>query len=220
MNKSSIKRASFLLFVIIAIFASGIYFSNIFFLGTDDLEFEFDDSTKTYSVSGYKGNSEKVVIPSYYKKAPVTGIKDYAFVKIIPNYMEITDNNAVKITSLRIPETITNIGKNAFYNCTSLKKIDVDFYNKNFKSVDGVLFDKKLTSIICYPQGKEGEKYIIPKSVRSINNQAFYNCALLTNIIIPDGVTSIGSSAFYRCTLLESIKIPDSVVSIGESALF
>ncbi len=59
---------------------------------------------------------------------------------------------------------------------------------------------------------------IIPDSVTSIGNSAFYNCSSLTSVTIPDGVTSIGYQAFSFCYSLTSINIPDSVISIGYAA--
>ena len=56
---------------------------------------------------------------------------------------------------------------------------------------------------------------VIPHTVTSIGNYAFYNCSNLTSITIPDGITSIGSSAFQKCDSLTSVTIPDSVTSIG-----
>ena len=59
---------------------------------------------------------------------------------------------------------------------------------------------------------------VIPCSVTSIGERAFYFCRSLASITIPDSVTSIGDWAFYDCSSLASITIPDSVTSIGESA--
>lgn len=61
---------------------------------------------------------------------------------------------------------------------------------------------------------------IIPNSVTSIGNFAFYNCKGLTSITIPDSVTSIEYGAFAYCTGLTSITIPDSVTSIGNDAFY
>ena len=58
---------------------------------------------------------------------------------------------------------------------------------------------------------------IIPDSVTSIGDYAFYCCTGLESIELPDSVTTIGEGAFY-CAALESVYIPDSVTSIGERA--
>ena len=59
---------------------------------------------------------------------------------------------------------------------------------------------------------------IIPNSVTSIGDYAFYECFGLTDITIPNSVTSIGNSAFFNCKELTSVTIPNSVTSIGDSA--
>jgi hypothetical protein len=86
------------------------------------------------------------------------------------------------LTGITLPESVTSIGNNAFYYCTGLTSIT------------------------------------LPEGVTSIGNLAFYNCTLLTGITIPEGVTSIGNNAFYYCTGLTSITIPASVTSIGDNA--
>jgi hypothetical protein len=106
----------------------------------------------------------------------------------------------------------------AFRDCRSLTSITVDSKNPAYTSVDGVLFDKTIQTIIGYPAGKNAETYVIPSSVRSIEYGAFWNCYHLTSIIIPSSVTSIEVSAFAGCNNLTSVTIPSSVISIGRLA--
>ena len=61
---------------------------------------------------------------------------------------------------------------------------------------------------------------IIPDSVTTIGNCAFYNCSSLTSVTIPDSVTSIGNYAFRECSSLTSVTIPDSVTTIGGYAFY
>jgi len=124
------------------------------------------------------------------------------------------------LTSVTIGSGVTDIGWYTFSSCGSLLAITVDENNENYCSIDGVLFDKAVTTIICYPAGKQETEYVIPDGVTSIGDCAFYNCDGLTSITIPDSVTSIGSHAFYDCDGLTSITIPDSVTSIGDSAFY
>ena len=136
----------------------------------------------------------------------VTEIGKYAF------------DGCKSLTSITIPDGVTSIGDGAFYNCSSLTEIKVASENSNYVSVNGVLYNKDKTTIICYPAGKKGNNYKIPDGVTKVDSSAFIGCSSLTSITIPNGVTSIGDSAFEDCTSLKSITIPNSVTSIGDSA--
>ena len=129
-----------------------------------------------------------------------------------------TFRGCTSLTSITIPNNVTSISGGAFENCTSLTAINVASENSNYVSVNGVLYNKDKTTIICYPAGKKDNNYKIPDSVTSIGSSAFYGCISLTSITIPDGVTSISNGAFSGCTSLTSITIPDSVTNIGGSA--
>jgi hypothetical protein len=109
-----------------------------------------------------------------------------------------------KSGSYTIPEGVTSIVDYAFSGCSSLTDINVDDGNNNYSSINGVLFDKSQTTLICYPGGKSGS-YTIPEGVTSIGRLAFYICSSLTSIIIPESVTSIGKSAFSGCSSLTSV---------------
>lgn len=116
------------------------------------------------------------------------------------------------LTSFFIPSSVTSIGDNAFLGCICL--ITVDPANLNFSSNDGVLFDKNKSLLIKYPTNKPGE-YIVPSSVKNIDNLAFFGCNGLTSVTIPSSVTTLGSQAFSYCRHLTSIFIPSSVTYLS-----
>ena len=118
------------------------------------------------------------------------------------------------LTSVTIPNSVTFIGDKAF-SCSRLENINVDSENDNFSSLDGILYNKDVTNLICCPEAKTS--VTIPNSVTSIGASAFYECRSLTSVTIPNSVTSIGASAFYECRSLTSVTIPNSVTSIGNS---
>ena len=142
------------------------------------------------------------------------------------------------LSNIVIPDSVTNIGKEAFSNCSSLKYISIpksviclngnpfvnwdgklECLSPNFIYKDDVLFNKDKRKIISF-RNQNIESYIIPDSVTSIGDSAFWGCSSLSSIVIPDGVTSIGECAFSDCSSLSNIVIPNSVTSIGDSAFW
>jgi hypothetical protein len=121
------------------------------------------------------------------------------------------------LTNVFIPKNVTNIYSTAFVYCSNLTALDVDVINPAFSSVDGVLFDKYQTILLCYPAGLPGN-YFMPGSVISIGDNAFEFCFNFTNVIIPDAVTTIGRSAFYGCENISHFTLSSNLVSIGSSA--
>ncbi len=129
----------------------------------------------------------------------------------------VMDNNLISIT---VPESVLTIGESAFIHCDSLSSVNVDANNQNYKSIDGVLFNKTGTLLIQYPLGKTATAYNIPAGVETISESAFQDNTKLESVVIPDSVTRIDEFAFFSASTLASITIPDSVVSIGSSALY
>ena len=97
--------------------------------------------------------------------------------------------------------------------CTSLKSIEVSAANISFAAVDGVLYNRDVTSIVWYPLGKKGH-YTLPSTLTSIGENAFYGTGI-TSLEIPASVTSISRGAFAGSALIE-ISFPDNIANIAE----
>ena len=86
------------------------------------------------------------------------------------------------IHSVSIGGAVVSIGEGAFADCPSLTAINVSEANAMYASDDGVLFNREMTEIICYPSGKPNRRYTISSSVTRIAPSAFSSCANLREI--------------------------------------
>ena len=87
---------------------------------------------------------------------------------------------------------VTQIGEGAFSGC-NIKEFTVSENNRVYSSLDGVLFNKDKTELVMYPKAKSSQKYVIPNSVTSVNDEAFGNCNNLASITIGDNVARMNS---------------------------
>lgn len=95
-----------------------------------------------------------------------------------------------------------------FPGCTKLAVIDVNADNKNYCSVDGVLFDKNKTKIIQYPQGKSDDSYSVPDGVVTLSSGTFIG-AKFSSIFIPKSVTDIKVFALGSINTLKEITVDE-----------
>ena len=109
------------------------------------------------------------------------------------------------LETINIPASVTNLGYGLFYNDNAIKEVNVESGNENYKSIDGVLFNKDGTELIFYPDGKTDSSYTIPNGVKTIDANAFYGCENLTKLTIPASVEYIGYDAFTNCKNIKDL---------------
>ena len=76
------------------------------------------------------------------------------------------------MTTFNIPKNVKTIGSSAF-DGTEIKGFKVEKKNKYFSAKDGVLFNKRKTTLVKYPDEKTSKSYTAPKSVKYVKSFAF-----------------------------------------------
>ena len=131
-----------------------------------------------------------------------------------------------KLTRLSLPETMTQIGKNAFAGSAlaevtipkavkqigeaafqtkgSLQAIEVDPANTAYADVDGSLLTKDKKTLLQVPEAAEGT-YLVPETVEVISSGAFSDCADLTAVIFQTDLETIEEDAFAGCSGLAEL---------------
>lgn len=143
-------------------------------------------------------------------------------------------NNTV-LTSVTIPEGITEVGSEAFSGCTSVQQFIIPestttFGTDTFKDCTQIKSAGPIGGDYDYQFGwtqsipasglsiKTLEEVVLPSSISSIGNSAFYGCSNLPSISLPSDLESIGHGAFAGCSSLSSLNLPIGITSIGRSA--
>ncbi|MBQ8960334.1 MAG: leucine-rich repeat protein [Ruminococcus sp.] len=187
------------------------------------------DSSGNAIIIGMDAKDGTVDIPSSLDGHTVTELDADAF--------SDTDASVVEI-----PASIQYIStENPFTRCESLTAVNVDGANEDYCSVDGVLYSKDKTSLLCCPPNTEGSSFAVPEGVTAIGVAAFYNCKF-TKITLPGSLTeikrhafstceeltaadlsstkveTIGDMAFAQCSALSDVKLPESLTVIGSGA--
>lgn len=171
------------------------------------LDYTINDDGTSYSVTGIGDfQDEELVIPSVFNNKVVTKIGANAF----------SDKDF--IIRISIPNTIIDIGDRAFSNCNKLVEIFVEDSNTQYKTENGNLYTKDMSTLVQYCIGKDSSHFDIPSGVFVIGYDAFANCSYIESVTLSVGVRNIGTNAFRNCSQLEQVAIPNSVKTISPRA--
>ena len=182
----------------------------------ENISWEYNSITKTMTFSG----SGRL----YFDTAG-----DYCGLPL-PWQGYVKDDDIEKII---VSDGITYVNFSSFFYCTNIKetyfgkdvkelesvnwgnfkyfeKIYIDKNNVYMTSIDGVVYNKNRTMLICYPCGRENSEYKIPDGVKSIEANCFSCNTNLKKISIPNSVKTIGYGAFSNSSIVDLV-IPNSV---------
>ena len=190
-------------------------------------------------------NISSVILPNSVQKVGNYVFEDCKLLETVTIGDQIqslmyTFQRCESLKSIYIPENVSII-ESAFDYCSSLESINVSESNSNYSSIDGVLFNKENTVLLCYPQNKMDTTYIIPNkttkieigafdgsnnlnyiifnnNLKTIEDVAFANCESLKQISLPNSLTYLGESCFANCISLTDVSLPTSISRIREGA--
>lgn len=131
---------------------------------------------------------------------------------VIPDTVSHIGHNAFircsGLSSVDLPDSVRYIGDGAFCDCQNLEAIHVSPKNRWFCSVNGILYNKKMTVLYAVPAKIQGE-LVIPEGVKSIKRDAFRGCQRLTAIHLPSTLTKIDAGATRGCTSLRTLTVAE-----------
>ena len=178
-------------------------------------DYMFFDGEKNYLLS-YTGNSGEVTLPENFNGESYQ-IAAMAF------YYDITLN------SLAIPNGVTQIGKQAFYECKNLESVSMvavtQISNSAFakcEKLKSVTFGEELEELEdkAFLECKSLESVTLPQSFNSLGGSTFRECRALQTVCIYGSLTVLGDYAFGHCNSLKCVELPSCVTTIGNLAFY
>ena len=146
---------------------------------------------ETYCVTGYNGDEVDVVIPDTYLGKPVTVLFDCLF-----RYHK-------EIQTVRIPDSVTDIGEFVFDGCENLHRITLP---------------GSLQYIWQYAFVRSGlEEVILPPDVQMLAPFTFKDCKLLKRVVCNEHLRKIHAWAFQGCVNLKEFIHGDKTEISGEA---
>ena len=156
------------------------------------------------------------------------GLEEIDIPETVTKIGDCAFDNCKNLTTVTGMKNVTQIGMDAFRNCSQLKvdlpgNIEAIGSNAfmNCKSLTEITIPKSLTvGEYAFYNCKNLTTVTGMKNVTKIGDKAFYNCSNLKEITIPDTVESMGTSIFYGCTSLKSVVLPNKIVNITDSTFY
>lgn len=161
-----------------------------------------------------------------------TGSLVNEFVFESPSHLTSVGNNAfagAQITSLVLPETVTELYGGIFYGCTALFDWEIPSHVKKLASgsvfIGSSIIEPKISKDAHLEyigddafSGISGLTEVDISEATYMGEYVFYNCADLQKVKLPVNLTKLPGYTFYGCPLLETVELPETVTEIGDRA--
>ncbi|MBE6800011.1 MAG: leucine-rich repeat domain-containing protein [Ruminococcaceae bacterium] len=193
-NCTNLKEVSF--DVAIGVLEAGV------FKGCSSLKVA-DFSESTLATIGYEAFAGCTALEEIKIPETLSDIGDFAFAN-------------TKFKEIEFGKNINAVGANSFVGNTTLETINVVDNNKEFSSIDGVLYNKKGSVLVTFPAGKTGT-YELPQGVEEIKDYAFKN-AKISEVKLAEepALRYIGINAF-EASQIEKFEISSNVEKINSN---
>lgn len=181
-------------------------------------------NNKHILIEDYVGTEKQITIPKEIDGMAVTELAD--------KFTCTSDITSVKIMDTMLkPEGLTW--------CETLEKIFVEDNSIRYKVIDGILYNKKVTALLCYPSAKQDREYIAPKTVteayglqQMLKRNSFIKDVTFTSVVpdcsttnienvkISGNIAYIPEGSFRECKNLKTVVIGSKVDFIERDAFY
>ena len=160
-------------------------------------DFEIRKTGKgTVEISRYMGSDDTVTVPVEIEGSKV--------VQIGPLFLKKSN----KVRHIILPPSVEAVNPEAFLTWRSVESIEAS--GRRLKSVDSVLYDGNVRTLLFYPPARIGDELVLPSSVTTVDEHAFDAGTGLRRIYLPSGFSSF---------LPSPEKLPELEELVGESGM-
>lgn len=171
----------------------------------ENFRYELNSEENGYIITDfidYNKNLKEVIVPSEINGLPVVAIGPSAF-----SHPEVDKRQFIE--TIILPDTVKEIGNNAFYNQIYLAKMVIP---------EGVTRIEKTTFKNCSRLNINVFGLVLPNTIEYIGEEAFSGCTGITKLIFNEGLKEISAFAFSNCNNLNEIHFPNSLETLDSDA--